>query len=218
MKAIDGLSDYLRKRFQFVKNNANTDLAGRYFMLLHDEVPRNKFGDPETIGTYTREFNRVTPELESYWRGLLKILSPDMSKKDFERNWKSLTASDRAFTNDHGWNSGQFALQSLICGGATVKAVTGQIIIKSGKLWMEVYAIDPKKLPPLPSSTPDMTLHFYGVISTAIKYKSTYRKNPFPQFKGNSIIPFVSRGGRALLPYSKLRLLPDFNIPRPFVP
>lgn len=160
-------------------------LAENLLYSLPDPVARNM---PATRKVRDDRFFRVSPELEAYIWGVDKLLNPTMDDATFLRYWKSLYNGFRAFDNGHSWESGDWALENLYCAGATLKPVTGEIV--SG--WVEVYAIDPAYPPPVPTrlSEIDMRLNFYPTISRALA------NDPFPQFSGRCIHPFVGLNGR----------------------
>jgi hypothetical protein len=194
--------------------------AGTLMQVKHDQEqgikPRN---DPETFKSLTDKMFQITPAIAVYWQGLLRLKNPNMTDPQFNQNWRGLTASNRAFTNKHGWDSGDFRIENIICGGATVRTTTGIPFRTAGYWYYEVYALDPLAIPVLPSSAVmiDMTLNFLPTISTGIKVrKFVYRVNAFPQFNGNSIVPYFGVGGKNAIRADHLRVVTKVN--SPFIP
>src|SRR5512140_578775 len=97
-------------------------------LAKYDYQPRNlRRPVPETCPLYSGASNRVTPAWEAYWRGILRLCNPGMDDAHFENAWISLVDSARAFTNGTGPETGNFAIHSLTCGGATHEMVTGEV-------------------------------------------------------------------------------------------
>lgn len=184
---------------------------GGLVYVKRDTKPRNRVGDPATYKCLSGSYTTVTPEILEYMKSIQKLASPGLSEKDFERNFASLWKGDRAFSNKRGYESGNFGVEAVYTTGATFRAVTGKPFFKRLGWWLEVYAIDPNKLPPVPARVEDIdwTLHFRPTIATAVRYGSSYRTNPFPQFGGNSIIPFFGINGRNAIQKSNLDFLTD---------
>lgn len=205
------------------------------YFVKHDGLPRHS-SDPETVPTFYDRLIPMTPEMVNYWQGLLKLMNPGMSQNDFNHFWKSLTTSARAFDNGNGSETDHFKIQELICGGAVVEAVSDTPVKLRGKLWLAIHTLDPLHVPSLPVSRADidMTKSFLPTIATdavapngqkmpswmyMADGKGTYKVDPFPQFNGNSIVPFFSKGGMNYLPLDRLVKIPDAQpFPSAFFP
>lgn len=195
--------------------------AGTLMQVKHDQEQGIRLrNNPETFKSLTDKMFQVTPAIAIYWKGILKLKNPNLTDAQFNQSWRGLTAGNRAFTNKHGWDSGDFRIENLICGGATVKVTTGIPFRTAGWWQYEVYALDPVNPPlyiPASVSLIDMTLNFLPTISTNIKVrKFVYRVNAFPQFNGNSIVPYFGVGGRNSLRADHLRVVTKVN--SPFIP
>ena len=178
--------------------------------------PRNlKNPVPETCPLYSGAKNPLTPEWEAYWRGILHLCNPTMSSDDFERSWSSLVASDRAFTNSTGPETGDFALHSITCGGATHEMVTGE----PERGYMRIYTLNSKKDPPLIPAKPeqiDITRHFFATTGSNVRLPDgSYTVNGFPQFE-NCIVPLVSPADTDLIDITRIKVVS--SIPRPYNP
>jgi hypothetical protein len=182
----------------------------------YDYKPRNlKNPVPETCPLYSGAKNPVTPAWEAYWRGLLHLCNPKMNERDFERAWGSLVASDRAFTNSSGPETGEFALHSLTCGGATHEMVTG---VPEGR-HMRIHTLNSRKGPPPVPARPvdiDMTRHFFATTgSNVLLPDGSYAVYGFPQFE-NCIVPLVSPSDTDLIDLSRIKEVS--SIQRPYNP
>jgi hypothetical protein len=135
--------------------------------------------------------------LREYIRKIQRLAVPAMPESEFERNMAGFWASNRALSNGHGYEE-DFAVGPVITGGAMAKA-TGKVMYKAGKAFVEVYAIDPQHLPPVPTtfSELDWTLHFRPtIVSRFTGPDGRWKINPFPQFDGWGIAPLLGRAGR----------------------
>jgi hypothetical protein len=185
-------------------------------LAQYDYKPRNiKKPVPETCPLRSGATIRLTAAWEAYWRGILHVCNPTVGDKDFERSWKSLVMSARAFTNHSGPDSGNFGLHSLTCGGATHQMVTG----KSDGRYMEIYTLNGSQdPPPLPTkiSDIDMTRHFFATTGSNVKLDDgTYAVYGFPQFE-NCIVPLVSPKDTDLIEVSRIKKV--YEIQRPYNP
>lgn len=198
--------------------------AGTLVFVMHDGVGRNYnpsagvYGDPETNKSLSDRFFGVTDNLEKQLQGVIELLNPGMKPTDFIGQFHSLYASNRAFSNKSGWNSGHFAIENLICGGATRRAVTGVPYRAAGEWWLDVYAIDVTKLPLMPTTAADidMTLWFFPVVAMQTPTTAEFRANPFPQFDGRCVVPYLGKGGINAIRLAKLK--PVDSIQNPFLP
>ena len=178
--------------------------------------PRNiKNPVPETCPLYSGAKNPITPAWEAYWRGILHLCNPKLGDADFERSWESLVVSDRAFTNFSGPETGNFALHSITCGGATHKMVTS---VQEGN-YIQIYTLNSRKNPPqVPSRAQDidMTRHFFATSGSNVQLPDgSYAVKGFPQFE-NCIIPLVSPADSDLIDVSRIKLVS--SIQRPYNP
>jgi hypothetical protein len=185
-------------------------------LAQYDYKPRNlKHPVPETCPLYSGAKNPVTPAWESYWRGILHLCNPTMTEANFERSWGSLVASDRAFTNASGPETGDFALHSLTCGGATHEMVTGI----PERSYMRIYTLNSKKNPPPIPAKPeeiDMTRHFFATTGSNVQLPDgSYAVYGFPQFE-NCIVPLVSPSDTDLIDLSRIKVVS--SIQRPYNP
>jgi hypothetical protein len=182
----------------------------------YEYKPRNlKNPVPETCPLYSGAKNPLTPVWEKYWRDILHLCNSTMRPEDFERAWSSLVASDRAFTNSTGPETGEFALHSLTCGGATHEMVTG--IPERG--YMRIYTLNSKKDPPLIPPKPeqiDITRHFFATSGSNVRMPDgTYAVRGFPQFE-NCIVPLMSPDDTDLIDLTRIKVVS--SIMRPYNP
>lgn len=155
--------------------------------------PRNLYKPvPETCPLFSGARNRLDDDWIEYWQGILKLLNPGMDSDEFRKRFGGLVADARAFTNDSGPESGNFALHSITCGGATHEMVTGE---REDDL-MEIYTLNVHDGPPPIPSDPheiDMTRHFFATTGSNVKLPDgTYAVYGFPQFE-NCIVPLLSQ-------------------------
>ena len=168
-------------------------------------LPRNRSSPvPETCPLYSGAVNPMTPEWITYWKGILRLCNPTMDEKHFESAWYSLVDKDRAFTNFTGLDSGNFAIHSVTCGGATHEMVTG---IPEGK-YMSIYTLNWGSGPPPVPSDPraiDMTRHFFATTGSNVKLADgSYAVYGFPQFE-NCIVPLISQGDTDRIEVSRIK-------------
>lgn len=185
-------------------------------LAQYDYQPRNlKTPVPQTCPLYSGAKNPLTPAWEAYWRGILHLCNPDMGDADFERSWNSLVAPGRAFTNFSGPASGDFALHSLTCGGATHEMVTGV----SERSYMRIYTLNSRKDPPPIPARPediDVTRHFFGTSASNVRLPDgSYAVYGFPQFE-NCIVPLVSPSDTDMIDISRIKVVS--SIQRPYNP
>ncbi len=185
-------------------------------LAQYNYQPRNlKDPVPETCPLYSGAKNPVTPAWEAYWRGILHLCNPTMSDADFEHSWSSLVGPSRAFTNGTDPASGDFALHSLTCGGATHEMVTGI----PERSHMRIYTLNSKKEPPPIPSRPeeiDITRHFFATSGSNIRLPDgSYAVYGFPQFE-NCIVPLVSPSDTDLIDLSRIKVVTA--IQRPYNP
>jgi hypothetical protein len=185
-------------------------------LAMYDYKPRNlKTPVPETCPLYSGAKNPMTPAWEAYWRDLLHLCNPRMDTADFERSWESLVVSSRAFTNFSGPETGEFALHSLTCGGATHEMVTG---VPEGS-HMRIYTLNSRKNPPpIPPRAEqiDRTRHFFATSGSNVRLADgSYAVNGFPQFE-NCIVPLLSPSDTDLIEVSRIKVV--WSIQRPYNP
>jgi hypothetical protein len=178
--------------------------------------PRNLYSPvPETCPLYSGTKNPVTPAWEAYWRGILRLCNPQMGEAKFEHAWKSLVDSHRAFTNSTGPKTGDFALHSLTCGGATHEMVTG---VPRGS-YMQIYTLNSQKDPPPIPARPediDMTRHFFATTGSNVRLPDgSYAVYGFPQFE-NCIIPLLGPSKTDMIEISRIKVVS--SIQRPYNP
>ena len=142
-------------------------------LAKYDYRPRNlKHPVPETYPLYSGATNPITPEWEAYWRGILRLCNPTMDDAHFESAWISLVDSERAFTNFTGPETGNFAVHSLTCGGATHEMVTGKP--EKGQ-HIRIHTLNSRKAPPpIPQDADhlDMTRHFMATTGMRASRRS----------------------------------------------
>jgi hypothetical protein len=193
------------------------------FVLWDHQLERYKFQPrnlkrpvPETCPLYSGASNPVTPAWEAYWKGILHLCNPDMKAEAFDSAWTSLVASNRAFTNGSGPETGQFAIHSLTCGGATHEMVTG---IPESRGYVEIYTLNSKKRPPRVPDRPeqiDMTRHFFATTGSNVKLPDgSYAVRGFPQFE-NCIVPLVSPANTDKIEFARIKVVTDLQ--RPYHP
>ncbi len=182
-------------------------------LAKYDYKPRNlKHPVPETCPLYSGASNRVTPAWEAYWKGILKLCNPGMDGAKFENAWISLVDLARAFTNGTGPETGNFAIHSLTCGGATHEMVTGE----PERHYMRIYTLNSRKdPPPIPSDADkiDMTRHFFATTGSNVQFPDgSYGVYGFPQFE-NCIVPLVSPSDTDLIDLTRIRPVSDIQSP-----
>jgi hypothetical protein len=189
------------------------------FVLWDHQLPRYGYRPrnlknpvPETCPLYSGATNPVTPEWEAYWRGILHLCNPGMKDDQFEPAWLSLVDSHRAFTNGSGPETGNFALHSLTCGGATHEMVSGE----PERQYMRIYTLNSRKDPPAIPATPeeiDMTRHFFATTGSNVKLPDgSYPVYGFPQFD-NCIVPLVSRADTDMIELSRIKVVDGLQKP-----
>jgi hypothetical protein len=161
--------------------------------VLHDDVARGP-GLPESNKCLSDRFFPVTSAMFSQIVVVNRLLNPDMPDQEFDRNMNGLFAGNRYISNKHAIGTESFAIENLYTGGATFRAVTGEIIKKNAKQWVEVYCIDPDHLPPTPKSLAEIDL-LQG-WSFCVTAPEDGVANPFPQFGGRFLMPLYGKGGR----------------------
>ena len=170
---------------------------------------------PETCPLYSGASNPVTPAWEAYWKDILHLCNPALNDVDFDQAWGSLVASNRAFTNGSGPETGHFAIHSLTCGGATHEMVTG---IPAGR-YMEIYTLNSKRNPPPVPAQPeqiDMTRHFFATTGSNVQLPDgSYAVRGFPQFE-NCIVPLVSPANTDMIELERIKAVSDLQ--RPYNP
>jgi hypothetical protein len=171
---------------------------GQLVYVKHESASRGQ-GLPDTYQYYLFRFEPAPPgsPLREYIRRVQRLAVPTMPESDFERNMAGFWASNRALSNGHGYEE-DFAVGPVITGGAMARA-TGEVMYKAGNAYVEVYAIDPRHLPPVPATIGalDWTLHFRPtIVSRFTRPDGRWRVNPFPQFDGWGVAPLLGRDGR----------------------
>ena len=164
-------------------------------LARYNYKPRNpKVPLPETCPLLSGFANRMTAEWEAYWKGILRVCNPGMSNKEFNAGWKGLVSDARAFTNNKAPDSGNFALWSITCAGATHQVVSGEPE-GPGRRFTRIYTLNHKKgPPPIPESMNgiDITRHFMATTgSNKLLDDGSYAVYGFPQFE-NCIVPVIS--------------------------
>lgn len=182
-------------------------------LARYNYQPRNlKKPVPETCPLYSAATNTLTPAWAAYWQAILRLCNPGMSEQVFQQSWESLVASNRAFTNGTGPDTGRFAIHSLTCGGATHEMVTG--IPDSGHI--EIYTLNGKKAPPpIPTDIDkiDMTRHFFATTGSNVQFPDgSYAVYGFPQFE-NCIVPLVSPANTDMIDISRITAVSDLQSP-----
>jgi hypothetical protein len=175
--------------------------AGQLLYVNHEAFSRGR-GLPDTYQYYLFRFEPAPPgsALRNYIIGVQRLAVPNMPEDEFEAEMAGFWAGNRALSNGHDWEL-NFAVGPVITGGAMVRA-TGNSMYKAGSSFIEVYALDPEHLPPVPGSLAavDWTLHFRPTIVTQIlRPDGHWLVNPFPYFDGWGIAPILGRDGRQWL-------------------
>jgi hypothetical protein len=182
-------------------------------LARYNYKPRNpKKPLPETCPLRAGATMRMAGAWEEYWKAILHLLNPGMSDSDFEDSWKGLVSDARAFTNNSAPESGNFALHSLTCGGATHQMVTGK---PEGK-YMRIYTLNHSEGPPPIPTSPgqiDITRHFFATTgSTKQLPDGSYAVYGFPQFE-NCIVPLLSPKGTDLVEVSRIKVVGSVQRP-----
>ncbi len=181
--------------------------------------PRNLYNPvPETVPLYSGVALQVTEAWQEYWRGLLRLLNPNMNWYDFEQGWTGLVTSDRAFTNNTGSQTDNFRLHDITCGGATLEMVTGTPEGPNGSR-MRIYTLNMTRYPPDVPATPheiDMTRHFFATTGSNVNLADgSYAVYGFPQFE-NCIVPLVSDDDHDWIDVNRIK--PVTGLQRPYNP
>jgi hypothetical protein len=185
-------------------------------LARYNYKPRNpKVPLPETCPLLSGVANRMTPEWEAYWKGILRACNPGMSNQDFNAGWKGLVSDARAFTNNKAPDSGNFALWSITCAGATHQVVSGEPEGPGGR-YTRIYTLNHKKgPPPIPKSMNeiDITLHFMATTgSTKQLDDGSYAVYGFPQFE-NCIVPVISPDDTDMIETSRIIMVDSVQRP-----
>ena len=171
------------------------------WFLNHSFKPRTDHagnpveGLPATWTTRAGAKYKVSTDLLAYIIGINQLLHPHMIPEHLIKELKKLFRDNGGWCNQTGWESGEFKIAGLSSEGATVQATLAGPVPNAlpgrGKLWLEVYAIDPKNPPPLPATVEaiDMTRHF--APTTARSDGS----NLFPNLDGRCLVPFLGTAG-----------------------
>ncbi len=186
-------------------------------LAMYGYHPRNLYKPlPETVPLFSGARNRITPAWEDYWRGILRVCNPSMDSDHFEASWRGLVSDARAFTNDSGIESGNFALHSITCGGATHEMVTGVRETLTDGDYMRIYTLNINRPPPPMPTTDhdiDMTRHFFATTGSNVKLSNgTYAVYGFPQFE-NTIVPLVSQEDTDLIALPRIMLTDRLRSP-----
>lgn len=186
-------------------------------LARYDYKPRNpKVPLPETCPLLSGVANRMTSDWTDYWRGILMACNPGMKKGDFEASWKGLVADARAFTNNKGLDSGNFALWSITCGGATHEVVSTEPDGPGGR-YTRIYTLNHSKGPPPVPSSPneiDITRHFMATTgSNKLASDGSYAVYGFPQFD-NCIVPVISPEGIDMIETERITFV--HQVQRPY--
>ncbi len=185
-------------------------------LARYDFQPRNPGVPlPETCPLYSGDVNPLNAAWVAYWRAILQLCNPGMDPDHFEKSWDSLVVTGRAFTNGTDPASGNFALHSLTCGGATHEMVTG---VPLGP-HVEIYTLNASKdPPPIPKTVDeiDITRHFMATTGSNVQLPDgSYAVYGFPQFE-NCIVPLVSQRDTDMIDVSRITAV--HSIQRPFHP
>jgi hypothetical protein len=167
---------------------------------------------PETCPLYSGAAHIMTAEWEAYWKGILHVCNPDVPEKHFDSAWRSLIATNRAFTNTLESAPDFLVIHSLTCGGATHEMVTG---VPEGD-YMRIYTLNYKKgPPPIPTSADkiDITRHFFATTGSNKRLADgSYAVYGFPQFE-NCIVPLVSSEDTDLIELSRIKVVTEVQRP-----
>src|SRR5574340_639439 len=171
---------------------------GQLVYVKHESISRGR-GLPDTYQYYEFGFAPAPPgsALREYIRGVQRLAVPSMPEDEFERQMAGMWAGNRALNNGHDYEL-DFAVGPAITGGAMARA-TGNVMYRSNRAFVEVYALDPRSLPPVPASLGaiDWTLHFRPtIVSQTLRPDGRWRINPFPYFDGWGIAPILGEDGR----------------------
>lgn len=162
------------------------------WFVNHDLQPRGGVnGLPETNKCLTDAFFPVSTQLLALIRAVERLLNPELNETEFGHEFDGLFRNNAGFSNQHGIESGDFRIENVYCGGATFQAVSGEAVRAAGALWLQVYAIDPENLPPIPGTLAGIDMRRWFFPTTA----RTNASNPFPNFGGRCLIPLLGAGG-----------------------
>ena len=185
-------------------------------LAKYNFMPRNlQTPLPETCPLYSGDVNPLSPAWVTYWRAILRLCNPTMDPVHFEKSWDSLVVTGRAFTNATDPASGNFALHSLTCGGATHEMVTGVPVGPH----VEIYTLNASKdPPPIPRTVDeiDITRHFFATTGSNVRLPDgSYAVYGFPQFE-NCIVPLVSQHDTDMIDVARITAV--HSIQRPYHP
>ena len=175
--------------------------AGQLVYVKHESQSRGP-GLPDTYQYFEFRFFPAPPgsALRDYIRAVQRLAVPYMSEEEFEKNMAAFWAGNRALSNNHDYEE-NFAVGPVITGGAMARA-TGSVMYRSGAPFVEIYALNPENLPPVPASLAelDWTLHFRPtIVSQALRPDGRWRIHFFPQLDGQGIAPILGPNGRQWL-------------------
>ena len=206
---LPGLSSsYAGRKLCFVLWDHQLEQYGYRSRNLYNPVP-------ETCPLASSDINPMTPDWIAYWKGILHLCNPDMDEVHFEHAWLSLTASDRAFTNFKGSDTGDFSTHAITCGGATHEMVTGE----PEGAYMRIYTLNwghgPPEIPTYVQQI-DMTRHFFATTGSNVKLADgSYAVYGFPQFE-NCIVPLISQADTDRILVSRIKVVDSMQ--RPYNP
>ncbi len=185
-------------------------------LAMYGYRPRKAYSPlPETCPLLSGASNPVTPAWEEYWRGILHLCNPEVDPVHFEHAWLSLVDSARAFTNGSGPETGDFAIHSITCGGATHEMVTGEPEGRHMRIYTLRWDDGPPQIPASPQQI-DMTRHFFATTGSNVKLADgSYAVYGFPQFE-NCIVPLISQSDSDGIDVDRIKVVTDLQ--RPYNP
>ena len=107
----------------------NPSPSGLYW-IMPDEEPRN---NPATHKSLVDLYFKITPKMSAYIHAIERLLNPNMSTDDLEKNLNALFGNQTAFTNGHAYDTDDWKIENLDCGGATVQAVGSDLFAEGRK-------------------------------------------------------------------------------------
>lgn len=139
----------------------------------------------------------VSTKLRNFIVALNTPLHPELSKAALTKALSKVFRNNGGWCNGSGWDSGQFKIVGAPSGGATLRATSNPptYVMGGGKLWLEVYAIDPKKVPANPTSIEEVRAYLHAGLVFFCTTALNNASNLFPNLGGRFVIPLLGPGG-----------------------
>jgi hypothetical protein len=235
---IDTIPANIRSRLWVLRHDFECDDAN--FTAFLPRTFGHEEGLPETEKCINSEFEKLTPEWQFFWFGLLEHNADEtMTHDELIKRWQDLTHGMKAFTNKHG--SEQYAdyvsgnnldkdpmsQENVTTCGNLVLAVNNTVVTRNGLPAIEVETLD--RLKPPPTIEDAISTPWFVHTATICRPEpvdptprpdapnGTFSVIQFPQLNGKDVpVPFVTRGGRNFIYLRRLKKLTG-AVPSPYV-